>query len=131
MPGRAIGATIWRSVADQAGAVDLGGLEHLHRHLGEERPHHPDRDRQVHRGVEDDQRARCCRASRRSARTGRSAAAPAIGGSIFVDRKKNITSVHFSTGWMDRAYAAGMASSSTRSVETTLAVGELISDGQG
>ena len=43
-----------------------------------------------------------------------------------MDRKKNITSVHFSTGLMDSAYAAGTASSSTKSVEMTLAIRELI-----
>ncbi len=47
-----------------------------------------------------------------------------------MDRKKNITSVHFLTGRIDRAYAAGTASSSTSSVETTLAVIELMSGGQ-
>ena len=42
-----------------------------------------------------------------------------------------MTSVHFLTGRMDRAYAAGMASKSTRTVEKIEAVAELISDGQG
>ena len=48
-----------------------------------------------------------------------------------MDRKKNITSVHLRTGRMDSAYAAGMASTSTRIVDTTLAVTELISGGHG
>ena len=56
---------------------------------------------------------------------------PATTGSILVDRKKNITSVHLRTGRIDSAYAAGMASSSTRTVDTTLAVRELSSEGQG
>ena len=42
-----------------------------------------------------------------------------------MERKKNITSVHFSTGRIDSAYAAGTASTSTSSVETTLAISEL------
>ena len=48
-----------------------------------------------------------------------------------MDRKKNITSVHFWTGLTDSAYAAGMASRITRIVETIEAVAELISGGQG
>src|SRR2546421_10769156 len=51
-------------------------------------------------------------------------------GSILVDRKKNITSVHLRTGRMDSAYAAGMASSSTTRVEPMLADSELSSGGQ-
>ena len=47
---------------------------------------------------------------------------PATAGIILVDRKKNITSVHFLTGLIDSAYAAGVASSSTSIVETMLAV---------
>src|SRR4051794_29124540 len=39
--------------------------------------------------------------------------------------KKNSASVHFRTGRMDSAYAAGVASSTTRIVETMLAVSEL------
>ncbi len=38
-------------------------------------------------------------------------------GSIFVDRKKNSTSVHLRTGRIDSAYAAGMANANTRTVE--------------
>src|SRR5512133_2100905 len=56
---------------------------------------------------------------------------PATTGSILVERKKNITSVHLRTGRIDSAYAAGMASSSTRTVEITLAVSELSSEGHG
>src|SRR5687768_6593169 len=56
---------------------------------------------------------------------------PATIGSILVDRKKNMTSVHLRTGRMDRAYAAGIARTSTRIVEITLAVSELSNDGQG
>src|SRR5215212_10142265 len=56
---------------------------------------------------------------------------PATTGSILVDRKKNITSVHLRTGRMDRAYAAGMARINTKIVDTTLAVSELIKGGHG
>src|SRR3954452_5446379 len=56
---------------------------------------------------------------------------PATTGSIFVDRKKNSTSVHLRTGRIDSAYAAGMDSASTRIVEMTLADSELISGGHG
>src|SRR6478735_2912972 len=56
---------------------------------------------------------------------------PATMGSILVLRKKNSTSVHLRTGRIDRAYAAGNASSSTRIVERTLAVSELSRDGHG
>src|SRR3954449_4126243 len=56
---------------------------------------------------------------------------PATTGSILVDRKKNITSVHLRTRLMDSAYAAGIASRSTSSVDTRLAVAELISGGSG
>src|SRR3954447_23483466 len=56
---------------------------------------------------------------------------PATTGSILVDRKKNITSVHLRTGLIDSAYAAGMDRTSTRIVEMMLAVAELISGGQG
>src|SRR5206468_10411353 len=56
---------------------------------------------------------------------------PATTGSILVERKKNITSVHLRTGRIDSAYAAGMASRSTRTVEITLAVRELSSEGHG
>ena len=48
-----------------------------------------------------------------------------------MDRKKNITSVHLRTGRIDSAYAAGMASTSTRIVDRMQAVAELIRDGQG
>ena len=50
------------------------GLEHLDGHLGEERAHHPHRDRQVHGGVEDEQVTRCCRAGATTARRGTAAA---------------------------------------------------------
>jgi hypothetical protein len=48
-----------------------------------------------------------------------------------VERKKNITSVHFSTFLIDSAYAAGTASSSTSTVDSTLAVSEFSSGGHG
>jgi hypothetical protein len=48
-----------------------------------------------------------------------------------VERKKNRTSVHFFTGRMERAYAAGRASTRTKRVEATDATAELISAGQG
>src|SRR3954454_7214931 len=56
---------------------------------------------------------------------------PATTGSIFVDRKKNRTSVHLRTGRIDSAYAAGMDSTSTTIVEIRLADSELISGGHG
>src|SRR3982750_1706186 len=56
---------------------------------------------------------------------------PATTGSILVERKKNITSVHLRTGRIDSAYAAGMASSSTRTVDRMLAVSELSREAQG
>lgn len=52
-------------------------------------------------------------------------------GSIFVERKKKRTSVHFSTGLIDSAYAAGSARTMHRNVLTTLAVIELSSGGHG
>ena len=48
-----------------------------------------------------------------------------------VDRKKKSTSVHFFTGLIDRAYAAGKASRRTRTVDSTLAVSEFSSGGHG
>ena len=48
-----------------------------------------------------------------------------------MDRKKNSTSVHLRTGRIDSAYAAGIASSRTSSVDSTLAVIELASGGHG
>ena len=48
-----------------------------------------------------------------------------------MDRKKNSTSVHFFTGRMDSAYAAGKARSRTNSVEASEATVELTSAGQG
>ena len=48
-----------------------------------------------------------------------------------MERKKNRTSVHFFTGRMESAYAAGRARSSTKSVETSDATVELTSAGQG
>ena len=42
-----------------------------------------------------------------------------------------MTSVHFLTGRIDSAYAAGTASSSTRITDTTDAHAELISAGHG
>src|SRR5690348_9755398 len=56
---------------------------------------------------------------------------PATTGSILVERKKNITSVHLRTGRIDSAYAAGIASTSTSTVDRMLAVRELSSDGHG
>src|SRR3954469_21332073 len=56
---------------------------------------------------------------------------PATTGSILVDRKKNSTSVHLRTGRIDNAYAAGIASSSTTTVEATLGLSELPSAGHG
>src|SRR4051794_20257765 len=56
---------------------------------------------------------------------------PATTGSIFVDRKKNRTSVHFFTGRIDSAYAAGRARTRTKRVEASEATVELISAGQG
>src|SRR4051812_19744110 len=56
---------------------------------------------------------------------------PATTGNILVLRKKNSTSVHFCTGLMLSAYAAGKHSTRTRAVETTLAVSEFSSGGQG
>lgn len=56
---------------------------------------------------------------------------PATTGSIFVDRKKNITSVHLRTRRIDSAYAAGSASSSTSTVEKNEAASELTSGGHG
>src|SRR3954471_23555072 len=56
---------------------------------------------------------------------------PATTGSIFVDRKKNITSVHLRTGRIDNAYAAGIASTSTSTVDSTLAVSELSREAHG
>src|SRR5258706_2486300 len=54
-----------------------------------------------------------------------------MAGSIFVERKKNSTSVHLRTGLIASAYAAGIDSSSTRSVAAMLAVAELIRAGHG
>src|SRR5687768_7099331 len=56
---------------------------------------------------------------------------PATTGSILVERKKKSTSVHFFTGLMLSAYAAGNDSSSTIRVDTMLAVSELSSGGHG
>ena len=46
-----------------------------------------------------------------------------------MDRKKNRTSVHFSTGLIDNAYAAGIASSSTMIVDPIDAENELSNGG--
>src|SRR5690606_6747478 len=46
-------------------------------------------------------------------------------GSILVEMKKNSTSLTFSTGRIDSAYAAGTPSSSTSSVDTPVAMAEL------
>src|SRR3954451_1814584 len=56
---------------------------------------------------------------------------PATTGSIFVDRKKNITSVHLRTGRIDNAYAVGIASTSISAVASTAAVSELARYGHG
>src|SRR3954447_10709316 len=56
---------------------------------------------------------------------------PATIGSIFVLRKKNSTSVHFRTGLMLRAYAAGKHNRSTRTVDRMLAVRLLSNGGHG
>src|SRR5215203_4000974 len=56
---------------------------------------------------------------------------PATAGSILVDRKKNMTSVHFLIGRTDSAYAAGIASRITRIVEMMEAIAELINGGHG
>src|SRR5215213_4072027 len=56
---------------------------------------------------------------------------PATAGSILVDRKKNMASVHFLIGRTDSAYAAGIASRITRIVEMIEAVAELINGGHG
>ena len=45
-------------------------------------------------------------------------------GSIFVEMKKNSESRHFPTGWIDSAYAAGNARTSTRMVEQSVAIAE-------
>src|SRR5690606_39841170 len=52
-------------------------------------------------------------------------------GSIFVVRKKNITSRHFSTGRIESANAAGKASTRTSRTDRSDAVNELSSGGQG
>src|SRR5579859_5027554 len=50
-------------------------------------------------------------------------------GSILVEMKKNSESRHPATGWIDSAYAAGSASTSTRIVETTVAIAECSMNG--
>src|SRR5437764_15047703 len=60
-----------------------------------------------------------------------SGSSAATAGDILVDRKQNRTSVHLRTGLIARAYAAGMASSSTTIVAPMLAVAELIKGGHG
>src|SRR5258707_15677379 len=50
-------------------------------------------------------------------------------GSIFVEMKKNSPSRQRLTGYTDRAYAAGMASSNTRIVEPTVANAEWVRNG--
>src|SRR5579859_6545975 len=45
-------------------------------------------------------------------------------GNILVEMKKNSESRHLPTGWMDSAYAAGSASTSTTMVEPTVAIAE-------
>jgi hypothetical protein len=47
-------------------------------------------------------------------------------GRNFVEMKKKRTSRHFATGWMARAYAAGIASRSTMRVETTTTTSEFM-----
>src|SRR5215212_4196911 len=53
----------------------------------------------------------------------------ATGGIILVEMKKNNASVHLRTGRNDNAYAAGVASATTRSVEKTLAISEFSRNG--
>src|SRR6266545_2083550 len=50
-------------------------------------------------------------------------------GNIFVEMKKNNTSVHLATGRNDSAYAAGVASRTTSTVEKTLAISEFSRNG--
>src|SRR6202012_3071251 len=50
-------------------------------------------------------------------------------GSILVEMKKNSESRHLPTGWMDSAYAAGSASTSTTMVEPTVAIAECSMNG--
>ena len=54
-PGVTIGKHDLGHLAEEPGAVDPRRVEHVARDLLEEGAQHPDRDRQVHRGVEDDQ----------------------------------------------------------------------------
>ena len=56
---------------------------------------------------------------------------PATSGRNLVESRKKSTSVHLRTGRIDRAYAAGNASSRTRIVEVMLAVAELMRAGSG
>src|SRR5690349_22303244 len=58
--------------------------------------------------------------------TGSSAATAGI---ILVEMKKNSASVHFATGRSDSAYAAGVASTTTSSVEKMLAISEFNRNG--
>src|SRR5258708_23067386 len=50
-------------------------------------------------------------------------------GSILVEMKKNSESRHFLTGRTDSAYAAGSASTRTRTVEPTVAIAECSMNG--
>src|SRR6266568_9435311 len=50
-------------------------------------------------------------------------------GSILVEMKKNSPSRQCGTGCTDRAYAAGMPSASTRTVETVVAISEWVTQG--
>src|SRR5688572_6393451 len=58
--------------------------------------------------------------------TGSTAATTGI---ILVEMKKNNASLHLATGRNDSAYAAGVASATTRSVENTLAISEFSRNG--
>src|SRR4051794_13081859 len=53
----------------------------------------------------------------------------ATAGIILVEMKKNSASVQRTTGRSDNAYAAGVASTTTRSVEKTLAISEFSRNG--
>ena len=94
------------------------------------RAQHPDRDRQVHRGVEDDQQPDVVEQSDRlREQVERQQAGDDrqhLGGQ---EEEQHVGPLR--TGWIDSAYAAGKASRSTRTVDSTLAVSEFSSGGQG
>ena len=60
MPGADTGMMIWRSVVSSPAPSIGGRLEDRDRDLGEERAHHPHRDRQVHRRCRGRPAGRCC-----------------------------------------------------------------------